>query len=158
MAASPFGDGVAPGIVDLRRILTAQGGAVMPGDEALSTGEAGPIYTGFQDGRNRARSRTPPGTIAPLGYLTPQDAFGDVERGNPLPYTLPPEQRRAVGLERETWQLEVVTDPESNTKLERPLSRELGTALDFEGLVKLAEQHAGRYVKAITCNDIGEPL
>ena len=76
---------------------------------------------GSEDGRHRARGQVPPATIAPLGYLTPQDAFGDVERGNPLPYTLPPERRRAVGLERETWRLEVVADPESDTRLERPL-------------------------------------
>jgi DMSO/TMAO reductase YedYZ molybdopterin-dependent catalytic subunit len=100
----------------------------------------------------------PPATIAPFGYLTPQEAFGDVERGNPLPYTLPPEKRRAVGLERETWRLEVVADPASDTKLERPLSNELGTALTFDGLLNLAETHAVRYVKAITCNNIGEPL
>lgn len=79
--------------------------------------DTGPISTGFRDGRNRARVMVPPGTIAPFGYLTPQDQFGDVERGNPLPYTLAPDQRRAVGLERETWQLEVVADPESDTKI-----------------------------------------
>ena len=120
--------------------------------------DVAPISTGFVDGRVRARSRVPPGTIAPLGYLTPQHEFGDVERGNPLPYTLPPERRREVGLERETWRLEVVADPESDAKVEQPLSIESGTALDFAGLMKLAEQHGARYIKAITCNNIGEPL
>jgi len=110
------------------------------------------------DGRPRARVSVPSGTIAPLGYLTPQDAFGDVERGNPLPYTLPPERRREVGLERDTWQLEVVTDPASDTVIENPLSEERGTALDFVGLMKLAERHGVSYMKGITCNNIGEPL
>lgn len=56
-----------------------------------------PVLTGFRDGRNRARVMITPGTIAPLGYLTPQDEFGDVVRGNPLPLS-PPAQRlhRAV--------------------------------------------------------------
>lgn len=130
----------------------------MSANEAQPPADVGPISTGFQDGRNRARSTIPPGTIAPLGFLTPQDQFGDVERGNPLPYTLPLEQRRAVGLERETWRLEVVADPESDAKIEQPLSHELGSALDFAGLMKLAEQHAVRYMKGISCNNIGEPL
>jgi DMSO/TMAO reductase YedYZ molybdopterin-dependent catalytic subunit len=117
-----------------------------------------PYSTGFLEGRMRARVTIPAATIAPFGYLTPQHEFGDVERGSPLPYTLPPEKRRAVGLERDTWQLEIVADPESNTKLERPLSRELGTSLDFATLLELAETRAVRYVKAITCNNIGEPL
>src|SRR5438067_3161222 len=119
----------------------------MRAPEAKPDDDHGPISTGFQEnGSVRVRGGAPSATIAPFGYFTPQDEFGDVERGNPLPYTLPPRRRREVGLERETWRLEVVTDPESNTKLERPLSRELGTALDFDGLLKLAETHAVRYV------------
>jgi DMSO/TMAO reductase YedYZ molybdopterin-dependent catalytic subunit len=121
--------------------------------------EPQPVSTGyFEDGRMRAIGTRPPGTIARLGYLTPQAEFGDVERGNPLPYTLPLEVRRQVGLERETWRLEVVADPASDSKLEHPLSAALGTALDFDGLMQLAETHAVRYLKGVTCNNIGEPL
>src|ERR1700730_17430258 len=118
-----------------------------------------PVSTGFfEDGRMRAHASRPAGTIARLGYLTPQAEFGDVERGNPLPYTLPLDVRRRVGLERETWRLEVVADPASNSKLEPPMSCELGTALRFDGLMKLAETHAVRYLKGVTCNNIGEPV
>ncbi len=106
----------------------------------------------------RAHWVEPPATIAPFGYLTPQGEFGDVERGSPLPYTLPTDRRRAVGLERETWQLEVVADPTSTTRLENPLSKQAGTALDFAGLLKLAEQHGVQYLKGMTCNNLGEPL
>src|SRR4051794_13995175 len=129
----------------------------MSGEEQGSPAEEGPVYTGVRDGRAGARVQALP-TIATLGYLTPLDQFGDVERGNPLPYTLPPERRREVGLERETWRLEVVADPESDAKIEQPLSVELGTALDFDGLMKLAEHHPVRYLKGMTCNNIGEPL
>jgi DMSO/TMAO reductase YedYZ molybdopterin-dependent catalytic subunit len=118
-------------------------------DGTLSTGVGG-------DGRPRARASQP--QIGVHGFLTPQDEWGDVERGNPLPYTLPPEKRWAVGLERETWRLEVVADPASNSQLEAPLSRELGTALDFDGLLKLGREHGVRYLKAVTCNNLGEPL
>lgn len=127
--------------------------------ETKTATDKGPISTGFrEDGVMRAHVTVPPDTIAPFGYLTPQDDFGDVERGSPLPYTLPPERRWEVGLERETWQLEVVADPASDSKLEHPLSIEAGTALDFDGLLRLAEQHGVQYMKGITCNNIGEPL
>ena len=55
--------------------------------------------------------------IASLGSrcLTPHAEFNTVERGNPLPYTLPLEKRREVGLERDTWKLEVFADPQSNS-------------------------------------------
>jgi DMSO/TMAO reductase YedYZ molybdopterin-dependent catalytic subunit len=124
-----------------------------------AAGEQPPISTGYsEDGRMRAIGKFPPGTIARLGYLTPQAEFGDVERGNPLPYTLPLAVRRQVGLERETWRLEVVAAPDSDSKLDRPLSAELGTALDFDGLMKLADTHGVRYLKGVTCNNVGEPL
>jgi len=79
-----------------------------------------PVSSGVgDDGRPRALWSQP--RIGLHGYLTPQAEWGDVERGNPLPYTLPPERRRAVGLERETWRLEVLADPASNSVLEAPL-------------------------------------
>src|SRR5262249_33597438 len=109
--------------------------------------DEGPISTGYyENGIMRARGGAPPNTIAPFGYLTPPRRCGDVERGNPLPYPLPLERRREVGLERETWRLEVVADPASDTQIEHPLSIEAGTALDFEGLLRLAEQHRVRYL------------
>jgi len=125
--------------------------------------EEAPYFTGVQPaglsaGMPRARFNEPEGTIAPHGFLTPQDRFGNVERGNPLPFTLPSERRREVGLERETWQLEIVADPESDTKIEQPLSKALGTAIDFETLLKLGETHGVRYLKGMTCTNLGEPL
>lgn len=121
--------------------------------------DAAPYFTGHNpEGRIGTRSSTTEGTIARYGYLTPQEAFGDVERGNPLPYTLPLETRRAVGLERETWRLEIVPDPESNSVVERPFSKELGTALDFEGLLRLGQVHGVQFLKGLSCNNVGEPL
>jgi DMSO/TMAO reductase YedYZ molybdopterin-dependent catalytic subunit len=91
-------------------------------------------------------------------YLTPQLEFNTVERGDPVPYSLPLEKRRAVGLERETWQLEVIADPQSNSVLGKPLSKEGGTALTWDALMHLAEKKATRYLKAITCNNLVAPL
>ena len=96
--------------------------------------------------------------VAKLEYLTPVNKFRFIGRGTPPPHTLPPEKRREVGLDRETWQLEVTADPESDSKIERPLSKQLGTALNWDGLMKLAEKHAVRFLKLMTCTNVGEPF
>ena len=84
--------------------------------------------------------------IAELRYLTPSDKFRNVERHRPLPYKRPLEERLELGLERETWKLEVIPDPDSNSRLGRPLTRKDGTALDFPGLMELAKTKAARFL------------
>jgi hypothetical protein len=96
--------------------------------------------------------------IAKLEYLTKADDFRLVERGEPLPYTHPIEKLREVGLTQETWKLEVISDPDAKAKIENPLSKELGTALDWNALMQLAEKRAVRYLKVMTCNNIDTPL
>jgi len=91
--------------------------------------------------------------IARLEYLTPPDEFRMFGRGDPPPHTLPLEKRRAVGLVRETWQLEVVPDPESNAEVKNPLSKQSGTALNWDGLMKLAEKHAVRFLQVMSCTN-----
>ncbi len=91
-------------------------------------------------------------------YFFPQERFGDVSRGNPVPHSLPEARRREVGLTRETWRLDVVADPERPASLGRSLSAAMGAALDFAGLMKLAEKHAVRFPKVMTCLNIGCPL
>ncbi|NNE91857.1 MAG: molybdopterin-dependent oxidoreductase [Verrucomicrobiales bacterium] len=97
--------------------------------------------------------------IAELGdYLTKSENFRNVERHRPLPYKLPKGKRLELGLERETWKCDVIADPESNSKLANPLSRESGNALDFEQLTKIAAEKSARFLKVMTCNNIDEPL
>jgi DMSO/TMAO reductase YedYZ molybdopterin-dependent catalytic subunit len=96
--------------------------------------------------------------VEQMQFLTPAEDFGTVERGDPLPYTLPEEKRREVGLERETWRLEVLADPASNSEVERPMTVADGTALDWDGLMRLAERHAVRFLKVMTCNNGNSPL
>ena len=91
-------------------------------------------------------------------YLTLQDDFQDVSRGKPKPHTLSKEQRTEVGLTRETWKLEVTSDPDNRARLSKPLKKEDGTALDFAGLMELGKQHAVRFPKVMTCLNIGCPL
>ena len=93
-----------------------------------------------------------------LEYLTHPNEFGTVERGNPLPYRLPLEKRLEIGLEKETWKLDVIPDPKSNVLMSNPLSREKGNALDFKGLMKLAQKHSVRFLKIMSCNNMSKPL
>lgn len=90
--------------------------------------------------------------------ITPSGDFYNVERGNPLPYKLPIEKQREIGMLRETWQLEVIADPASNAKIERPMLRSDGTALTFEKLMEIAKTKAVSYLKVITCNNLADPL
>ena len=95
--------------------------------------------------------------IAKLEYLTSADKFKMFGRGNPPPHTLSPEKRREVGLDPETWQLEVVADPDSNAEVGSPLSKEVGTALDWQRLMQLAEKHAVRFLHVVTCTNGRRP-
>jgi len=96
--------------------------------------------------------------IARMRYLTPDGQFFNVERGDPLPSELPPDKRAEAGLDRETWRLEIMPDTESGTRVRKPLTKEAGTALDWVDLMQLAEQHAIRYGKVMTCNNLDGPL
>jgi hypothetical protein len=96
--------------------------------------------------------------IRELEYLTPEEKFGGGGRGNPPPFKMNPEQRREVGLAPETWQLEVLADPDSDAQIECPLSKETGNALDWLGLMALAEKHAVRYLQVMTCLNVSHPF
>jgi DMSO/TMAO reductase YedYZ molybdopterin-dependent catalytic subunit len=91
-------------------------------------------------------------------YFTPQEDFRDVSRGKPLPHSLSEEKKREVGLSRDTWKLEVVSDPEHPAKLGKQLTVKDKTALDFKALLQLGEKHAVRFAKVMTCLNIGCPL
>jgi DMSO/TMAO reductase YedYZ molybdopterin-dependent catalytic subunit len=95
--------------------------------------------------------------LSKLEYLTPEEKFVNYGRGNPPPHELPLEKRREVGLTRETWQLEVLPDPESNAIVERPLTKALGTALNWDRLMELAEQHAVRFMSVTSCTNGRSP-
>ena len=91
-------------------------------------------------------------------YLTPPDEFQDVSRGKPKPHALDEQTKRQVGLTRETWSLDVISDPEHPARLRRELTQADGTAFTFADLMQLAETHAVRFAKVMTCLNIGCPL
>ncbi len=96
--------------------------------------------------------------ISKLEYLTRDENFQNAGRGKPAPHTLPPEKLREVGLSRETWQLEVLPDPQSNAEVEQPLSKGSGTALNWDGLMKLAETRAVRFMSVMSCTNGKSPF
>ena len=89
-------------------------------------------------------------------WLTAQDDFRDVSRGKPKPHSLSDEQKQEVGLTRDSWRLNVVSDPEHPADVEHPLTGE--SALDFSTLLELGKEHAVRFAKVMTCLNIGCPL
>ncbi len=91
-------------------------------------------------------------------YFTLPDKFQDVSRGDPVPHSLPEERKREVGLTQESWRLEVISDAEHPADVRRPLTKDNNTALDFAALMRLAEKHAVRFPKVMTCLNIGCPL
>lgn len=91
-------------------------------------------------------------------WLTPAGKFRDVSRGKPVPHSLPDDKRTAAGLTRESWKLEVLSDPDHPARLKKALTKAEGTALDFTGLMQLADKHAVRFAKVMTCLNIGCPL
>jgi DMSO/TMAO reductase YedYZ molybdopterin-dependent catalytic subunit len=91
-------------------------------------------------------------------WLTLPGDFKDVSRGKPLPHSLPPEKMTEVGLTRETWKLEVLNDLEHPARLQTELTKQNGKALDFAGLLQIAESNVVRFAKVMTCLNIGCPL
>jgi DMSO/TMAO reductase YedYZ molybdopterin-dependent catalytic subunit len=96
--------------------------------------------------------------IAGLQYLTPLDRAFILDKGKTGIQKMPPEKFREIGLIPETWSLEVVPEPGGNSIVEQPLSRASGNAMDWEGLMKLAEKHAVRFLQVINCTNGADPF
>ncbi len=89
-------------------------------------------------------------------FLTNPADFRDVSRGNPKPFTLKGEQLTKARLTADTWRLEIVSD--GSTTLETPRTLEKGDALDLPALEKLGQQHGRKFLKAMQCLNIAQPL
>ena len=125
----------------------------------LGTAGAAALASWPRIGRADAGKEELDKAIAELeSFFTPQASFRDVSRGKPLPHSLSEDKKREVGLNRETWKLEVISDPDNPAKLGREFKKDENTALDFAGLLQLGEKHAVRFAKVMTCLNIGCPL
>ncbi len=96
--------------------------------------------------------------VAKLEYLTPLDRAYILDKGKAGVGKLPPEKLREIGQVPETWSLEVIPDPASNSVVEQPLSQALGNALNWQGLMSLAEKHAVRFLHVTNCTNGPDPF
>jgi DMSO/TMAO reductase YedYZ molybdopterin-dependent catalytic subunit len=97
-----------------------------------------------------------PATSEGRKFLTEPDAFRDVSRGNPKPFTLKGEALIKARLTPETWRLEIVGD--DSAQLERPRRLEDSTAIDLAALEGLGKRHGVKFLKAMQCLNIAQPL
>jgi DMSO/TMAO reductase YedYZ molybdopterin-dependent catalytic subunit len=117
-----------------------------------------------------ARAAGAPGaaakTSAPAAHplLTKADDFTDVSRGNPKPHTLAGDALAQARLTPETWRMEIVTDPFTSDVVKEPATMgkqftlDGGNALDLAALIELGKKHSVRFLKAMQCLNIAQPL
>lgn len=96
--------------------------------------------------------------IARLEYLTPVARGRYIDKGKAGVLKLPDEKLREIGLVPETWFLEVAADTTSGSVVQRPLTRAEGNALDWKGLMKLAEKHSVRFLHPCICANGDDPF
>jgi DMSO/TMAO reductase YedYZ molybdopterin-dependent catalytic subunit len=138
----------SPVAVDRRDFMRAVGGATAL-VAAAGVAQAGPVTGG-------PASVGPPAAGPHRGYLTNPPEFRDVSRGNPPPHTLQGEQLVQARLTPPTWRLEVVGDGGAEVANPRTLAK--GNAIDLPTLEKLGQEHGRRFLKAMQCLNIAQPL
>src|SRR5689334_12545791 len=89
-------------------------------------------------------------------FLTDPESFRDVSRGKPVPHSLKDEALVQARLTPETWRLEIISD--GSSQIERPRKLDDSTALDLPALQELGKKHAVRFLKAMQCLNIAQPL
>ena len=89
-------------------------------------------------------------------FLTDADKFTDVSRGNPKPFTLKGEALVKARLTPESWRLEIVSD--GSTQIEKPRKLEDSAAIDLATIQELGKRHGVRFLKAMQCLNIAQPL
>ncbi len=89
-------------------------------------------------------------------FLTKPESFRDVSRGNPQPHSLQGDALVKAKLTPETWRLEIVSD--GSTSIEKPRKLDDNTALDFAAIEALGKKHGVKFLKAMQCLNIAQPL
>jgi DMSO/TMAO reductase YedYZ molybdopterin-dependent catalytic subunit len=96
--------------------------------------------------------------IAKLEYLTPLDRAFILDKGKTGVQQLPPEKLREIRLVPETWSMDVVPDPASNSVVEQPLSQAIGNAFTWDRLMQLAENKSVRFLHVTNCTNGADPF
>ena len=89
-------------------------------------------------------------------FLTPAGDFTDVSRGDPMPHTLKGQALVEARLTADTWRLEVVAEDKATASKPRTIAA--GTALDYTATLALGKKRSVRFLKAMQCNNIPQPL
>ncbi|MBY0523265.1 MAG: molybdopterin-dependent oxidoreductase [Gemmataceae bacterium] len=89
-------------------------------------------------------------------FLTDPEKFRDVSRGSPKPHSLKGDDLVKARLTPETWRLEIVGDESS--KLEKPRKLDDNTAIDLPTLKELGKTHGIKFLKAMQCLNLDQPL
>ena len=92
----------------------------------------------------------------PRPFLTDAEKFRDVSRGNPRPHSLKGDDLVKARLTPESWRLEIVSD--GSAEVEKPRKLDDQTAIDFAMLRELGKKHGVRFLKAMQCLNIDQPL
>ncbi len=124
-------------------------------DFLRTVGAAAALAAGATD----AAPQSPPPAADPAPprpYLTSPPAFRDVSRGNPPPHRLIGEQLGRARLTPETWRLEIVSDGTAEVATPRTIAQD--NAIDLPLLERLGRDHGKRFLKAMQCLNISQPL
>ena len=89
-------------------------------------------------------------------YLTPAAEFRTVSRGDPRPDTLTGDALKSARLTPDSWRLEIVA--EGGAVLERPRTVKNRNPIDLPALLALGRAHGVRFLKAMQCLNIAQPL
>src|SRR5262249_26953146 len=93
---------------------------------------------------------------SPRTFLTIPGEFRDVSRGNPRPHPLKGEPLVKARLTPETWRFEIVS--EGSTQIQTPRTLEKKNAIDLPELEKLGRGQGRKFLKAMQCLNIPQPL
>ena len=92
----------------------------------------------------------------PKPFLTQSEAFRDVSRGNPKPHSLKGADAVKARLTPESWRLEIVAD--SSATVGKQFKLDDNTAIDFAAIEALGKKHGVKFLKAMQCLNIAQPL
>ena len=113
----------------------------------------------------QARGMVPKEKLCPHDVLTEASSFYDVSRGNPKPYSLKGQQLIAAGLTQDSWRLEIKSDPfieegivKEPASIAQQFTKADHSAFKFENLIELGRKHGVKFIKAMQCLNIPQPL
>jgi hypothetical protein len=107
-------------------------------------------------GKSFLKEHSPMGADRDRTFLTVPGQFRDVSRGTPRPHSLRGDDLVRARLTPETWRLEIMA--EGGCTIATPLTLEKRNAIDLPTLERLGRVHQRKFLKAMQCLNIPQPL